>query len=608
MATRILPRGLAGTLPVHGVSGKRFMRLMPSGSGQFLMAVVILVLGSYLIAPLVMLVIMSFNVAPDMLVSPYEFGVANWSDAWGEPKLLEALWNSILIWLLGIATSLPTAILIAWVLARTNIRGAMGLEYMFWVAFMFPGLSSTLGWIMILDPDVGYANRALQSLSIVDEGPFNIFSIPGIVWARLMSDGIAYKVMLLTPAFRNMDSALEEAARVSGASTTRTMLRITLPMMAAPIALVFALQLLRIFEGFETEQLLGAPWGFYVYSTYIYRLVNVASGPMYGQAVVLAMLTIGVIALIIPFQRRMVSRRTYVTLAGNFQPGVVDLGRWRPVAFYLIAGLLLLLTILPMVTLLVGSFMLRAGFFETAPLWTLAHWNFVFGDPPFLRALLTTITLAVVAGIGSPLLFSLVAYLIVRTRYRGRGILDSIIWLSAGLPGVLSGLGLLLVFLVVPGLSSLYGSIWALILVVVIAGNAVGTNIFKGVLVQLGNEMEEAARVSGAGWLRTWFTIVLPMLMPTLILIGVLNFTLAAGATSSIVLLASQDTMTLSLLTLEYASPEIGEREAAGILSLIIMSMTLGVAIVARSLAAKWGIQHPLSGLEPENQEDRREP
>src|SRR5678815_1479942 len=161
------------------------------------MVIVLLVLGSYLIAPLITLIIMSFNVAPDVLVPPYEFGLTNWLAAWQQPLLLESLWNSFVIWFLTVVISLPIAVAIAWVLARGKIRWSSGLEYMFWVAFMFPTLSSTLGWMMILDPEVGYANQLLKSLGLVDEGPFNIFSVPGIVWARLMSDGIAYKVMLL---------------------------------------------------------------------------------------------------------------------------------------------------------------------------------------------------------------------------------------------------------------------------------------------------------------------------------------------------------------------------------------------------------------------------
>jgi iron(III) transport system permease protein len=184
--------------------------------------------------------------------------------------------------------------------------------------------------------------------------------------------------------------------------------------------------------------------------------------------------------------------------------------------------------------------------------------------------------------------------MIVRTRWKGRSILDSIIWVSAAFPGILSSLGLLMMFLSTPGLHWLYGSIWALMLVVIISGNTTGTNIFKGVMVQLGKDLEEAGRVSGAGWLRNYFFIVIPVLMPTMVLIGALNFISAASTTSSIILLASRETVTLSLLGLELASPEVSRREAAGVVSLVIMALTLGLALIARTFGLRVGVRQDM--------------
>ena len=252
-------------------------------------------------------------------------------------------------------------------------------------------------------------------------------------------------------------------------------------------------------------------------------------------------------------------------------------------------------TALPFVVIIVGSFMSRVGFFQAVPLWTTAHWVTVFTDPLFLRGLKTTTILAVSAGIGSPIIFSIIAYMIVRTKWRGRRILDGIIWVSSIFPGIISGLGLLLMFLTVPGLQVLYGTIWALILVVLIAGNTTGTNIFKGVMLQLGNDVEEAGRVSGAGWFNTYFRIVVPLLMPTMVLIGMLNFIAAASTTSSIILLASRDTITLSIIGLQWASPELGRTEAAGIISLVIMVYTLLLALIGRYYALKIGLRQDMS-------------
>ncbi len=557
------------------------------------MAVTILVLGFYLMFPVILLLILSFNVADDFLVPPIVWGFDNWIESFRDPRIFEAIRNTFTLWFLNFIFSFPLAIAISLILARTHIPWTHGLEYLFWISFVFPSLANTVGWIMLLDPDIGMVNTALELLPFIEEGPFNIYSFWGIVWTKLQSDSVSYFVILLTPAFRNMDQALEEAARVSGASKFGAIFKVTLPVMISPVILVTALQLLRIFSGFETEWILGASWGFFVYSTLIFNQTSQFI-PQYGNAIVLASLTMVIIAIIFPMQRWIVSRRHYTTISSSFRPGLIDIGRWRWVVLIGIILLIAMFTALPFFVIIIGSFMSRVGFFQAVPLWTTQHWVDVFTDPIFLKGLRTTTILAFSAGIGSPILFSLIAYMLVRTKWRGRRILDATIWVSAVFPGIISSLGLLLMFLSVPGLQFLYGSIWALILVVLIAGNTTGTNIFKGVMVQLGSDVEEAGRVAGAGWFKTYFRIVIPLLMPTMVLIGMLNFISAASTTSSIILLASRDTVTLSIIGLEWASPELGRTENAGIISLVIMVYTLILALIGRHYALKLGLRQDM--------------
>ena len=165
-------------------------------------------------------------------------------------------------------------------------------------------------------------------------------------------------------------------------------------------------------------------------------------------------------------------------------------------AFGAIAFLLLLLTVAPVASLVLGSFMTRMGVFFLEPAFTLDHWKLVMTDPSIRRALRTTFIIATATSIASPLLFSVIAYTLVRTRLRGRVVLDFIIWGSGAIPGMLAGLGLLSLFLGTPGLGIMYGTIYALILVVVLQGNTLGVNMLKGVFVQVGQDMEEAARIS----------------------------------------------------------------------------------------------------------------
>ena len=559
--------------------------------GHFLMALLLLSLAFFLIWPVILLLINSFNTANDWFVEPRSWGIRHWIDAFQRPGLLTSLGNSLLIWTLTVSISFPIGVSIAWLLARTKIPFSHTLEFLFWVSYMVPALPTTIAWITLLDPDIGVINIALKSLFHLDQGPFNIFSVPGIIWANLMGHGISIKVMLLTPAFRNMDATLEEAARVGGAGNLRTVFKVTLPLMISPMMTVFALQLLRVFQSFETEYLLGMPIGFFVYSTKIFTLIR-NQIPNYGEATVLASLTLLIIALIIPLQRWILARRRYTTISGSFRPGLIHLGNWNYVAFAAIAFLLALLTLGPLAILVLGSFMQRIGYFVLG--FTLEHWRFVLSDPVFVKALRTTLVLSISAAICSPLLFSMLAYILVRTRLPGRAALDFMIWSAGAIPGILAGLGLLWVFIGTPGLNFLFGTIWALIIVILLQGKTTGVNIMKGVLVQVGADMEEAARVSGAGWLRTYVMIWLPLLTPSLILLAVMNFVSAAGATSSIILLASRDTMTLSLMALELSSVAVSNREAASIISIFIIALTISGALLVRYFGRHLGVRHEM--------------
>jgi iron(III) transport system permease protein len=188
-----------------------------------------------------------------------------------------------------------------------------------------------------------------------------------------------------------------------------------------------------------------------------------------------------------------------------------------------------------------------------------------------------------------------VAYVLVRTKWSGRALLDGIFWMSAAIPGILAGLGLLIMFLETPFLSLINGTIYALVLVVILQGKLTSTQTLKGVFMQMGSDLEEAARISGAGWIYTYFRIWLPLIRPTLIVLGVFSFVTAANTTSSIVLLATRNTLTLSLMALEMMTNEQGRQlEAAGIVSLIIIAMTVGVALLARCFGFHAGIRQNL--------------
>ena len=558
--------------------------LPPLDGGTVIMTVLIGLMGFYVLYPLTLIVVNSFNTAT--IAEPEVYGLGAWRQAFAEPGIWRALWNSVKIGIVLQIIALPSGIFISWLLARTNIYGANAFEFGFWISFILPNLATTFGWMLMLDPSTGLINNWLRQLPFGLN--FDIYSFWGIIWAHVMANAISTKVMLLTPAFRRMDASMEEASRMSGASPLTTLWRITIPAMTPVIIVVFLLSVIRIFSSFETELLLGVPWGFYVYATKIVDLAR-QEPPLVNQAAALGSVILIFLVAFIPVQRRLIARRQFTTVTGQFKPKIVDLGIWRIPATLFVGFMVFLLDIVPILSVFGGSFMTRFGFFNLPKTWTVEYWKMALSDPRILQGLQNTLIIAFSAAIVGAFFFSLVAYVLVRTKFPGRGILDSICWLPSAIPGVLTGLGLLWMFLGTPFFRPFYGTLFLLVIASVLGGITLATQILKANFVQLGNELEEASRMSGAGFWRTYFKVVFPLMAQTMVLVAVLKFMFASQQTSSIILLATSETRTLSLLALDQVAA--GYREVASITVIFIMLMTLGVAMVARSFGLKVGIR-----------------
>ena len=573
MTTRALPLAPGGMI-----------RMEP----QYAVFVVLLViLGSLVLYPVLTVFTDSFqgNAVPGATAS---WSLEAWRIAFAEPGMRAAIWNTlkVLIWTEAIA--MPIAVLLAWLLARTDLPASGALEFMFWISFFLPALSVTFGWIVLLDPHAGVLNQLAMQLPFVETAPFNIYSFPGIIWAHLATQAISVKVMLLTPSFRNLDSAFEEAARTSGADRWQTLVRIVVPVALPAILTVLVLSVIRVLQTFEIEMVLGPSFNFFVFGTMIFRLVE-QSPPQFGSAAALASMVFVIVTPLIFVHRWLVTRKDYTSITGRIRTQPTRLGRWRAPLFFMVCLLVLTLTVLPVSFVAVASLMKLFGFFSIAEPWTLDHWLRVMGDGFFLRALDTTLRVAFGVALTSMAFCTLVAYFSVRSRYAGRGLLDFLSWLPFAIPGILLGIGILYVVLGNPVFRLAYGTLPLLILAVVIAHMTLGTQIVKSAMLQLGTSLEEAARTSGATWWYSLRKIVVPILAPTLVLVGVANFNASARDIATIALLAANDSKTLSLLQLDYLTD--GQLETGAVISVVLIVMTTGIAFVARMFGLKMGIR-----------------
>jgi iron(III) transport system permease protein len=200
-----------------------------------------------------------------------------------------------------------------------------------------------------------------------------------------------------------------------------------------------------------------------------------------------------------------------------------------------------------------------------------------------------TLVLASTTALASVVLFTLIAYIVIRTNFVGRAALDMISWLPSTLPGIILGLGLLSVFLGTPFLRPLYGSMVLLIIATVISSMTLGVQVIKGALIQLAVELEEAAKVAGGSEWNSFRDIVLPIILPSLLLVGTLSFIAAARNVSTVALIATSRTRPLSLLQLDFLVES--RYESAAVIGIIVVALTAGVALTSRLLGLRTGIE-----------------
>jgi iron(III) transport system permease protein len=561
-------------------------RLRPIRLAEILFLVFLLtVMG----VPLVFLLAGSFNLAAPG--QPSSYGAANWIKAFNDHGTLTALGMSFLLSLVRLVPALVISIIFAWLIARTDMPGGRALEAVCWIAYFVPDFPLVLAWILLLDPNSGVLNELAKSILGINLAVFNPYSFWGIVWVHTSTGGIWFKVMLLVPVFRRVGAILEEAARVAGAAPATALWRITLPVLSPMIFAVAVLSFIRGLQSFNTELLLGTPAGIYVYSTKIYDYLQ-QEPRAYGAATALGSVFLIILTALLFAYRKYLSgdRRFIVVMGSGYSTHKVRLGHWRYPAFAACALYVFVMMVLPVLFLVIGSFMRRYGFFNIAAPFTVNHWADLFSDPIFLVALKNSLVIASLTAAGGVVLYSALAYVLSSRRSVMGPWLESLSWVPHVFPGILLSLGFLWLYLATPLRFFLYGTVWGIALALILADSPVTTQAFKAGFLQLGAELEEAARVSGASWRYTYRRILLPLLAPMTAAVGLMNFGSALTSISIPVLLYSHESRPLAILLLEYSFT--GELERAAALGLLITLIVVCMMLVGR----KMGLQ--LSGTD----------
>lgn len=574
----------AALSPMFGGTARAGTRRFPFRTQTILVGGLTLVLGFMVLYPIGAVLVNSL-----LPSSTFDSaGFKTWIQAFQDPDVLDSVWNTVKVQAANQAISLPIAIVIAWVLARTDVPFKRWLEFGFWILFFLPALGVTTGWLLFFDPNYGLVNKWLIDLGLATGPTFNMYSFWGIVFAHMTTYALSVKVMLLTPAFRNMDGSIEEAARMSGASTGSALWRIVIPLMVPAIFVVLLMSVIRGIEAFEIELFLGVPFNFWVYTTKIYQLVAHAP-PQYAQAGVLASSILIVMLPFILLQRWASTRRSYAVVSGKYIARVNTLGRWRWPVFGVLLTIVLFMSILPLGLLLMGSVMKLFGFFGLPEMWTLQHWKDAFADVTFTLGFRNMLVLGLGTAACAACVYVFVAYCAVRLKSRFQAPLDILSWLPISIPGIILGFGYLFMVVQVPVFTPLYGTIFVMILVSFLSAMTLGVQVMKVHMLQLGHEIEEAGRTAGASWLGTFRRVILPLTVPAIAVVSVLVFASTIRQIGSVILLSTGETRVLAVLQLDFLTD--GRLGPAAVIGVIIVLISLFAALAVRIISSRFGLK-----------------
>ncbi len=514
---------------------------------------------------------------------PGTFTLDNYARAYSQAESLSMMANSLVFATGGMLFSIVLGGLLAFLIIRTNMPFRGFFEVIPILPYMIPGILFTVGWIFLLSPRTGLINNVLVLSLGLSNAPFDVYSLAGMIWVFGL-EGTTLAYLLISSSLRLQDASYEEAAIISGSSLRHVVARITLPMVKPALLSAVMLLFIRTLETFEVPALIGMPARIYVFTTQIYREMTTVP-PGYGRATAYGVSLLG-ITLVALYLYRYYTRRgeKYVTVGGKgYRPKEIDIGIWRWPAFAFCCVYLLLGAVLPMIMVILGSVLPYWGILAPVPTMealmqaSSKHYRDVFGMSLVPRAFMNSIVLAVVGATVTVLLTSVVAYVCVKTKGRGRTALEMVSFLPYAFPGIVISVGLLWAYISFP--IGVYGTIWLLLIAYMTRFMPYGLRTASSSLMQIHPELEEACRTSGASWIRTFRTVVIPLIKPAVVAAWIYLAIIFLRELSTSVLLYSFGSEVLSVVMLNLYDNNYWERLSA--LGVVMTALTVLLSVAA---------------------------
>ncbi|HEX2885990.1 iron ABC transporter permease [Vineibacter terrae] len=479
---------------------------------------ILLIVGFLVLLPVLFLVEESFNTGDPMAFPAETLGLDNYLAILDED--LHILTNTVIIAIMATAMAIAIGFTLAWILTRTNVPGRDKLERLMELPYYMTPLVGALAWSVLAGPKSGFLNQLWQWAGGRGD-PFNIYSMFGIAWVMALFEGTVAFVMIAA-AMKSMDPALEESARVIGASKLRTTLTVTLPLVLPGVLGATLFVFAEMLGSFAAALVIGIPGRIYVITTSIWE-ATLSYPPDYGRAAAMGLSLFAVMFAMVSVYRWIVQRGSYATITGKaYRPRPMDMGRLAWLLLGVCATYIFLAVVLPLAALILTSLQRFATVLLDQAQFTLANYATALSLGPVRTALFNSLLLGLgVASVGV-LVMAVLVWIIYRSQLVGRGAVEYLVMFPQAVPRMVFGLALLWAWLNMP--VPLYGTLWLLALAYFTVMLPLGVRSLAGVVLQIDKSLEECARVCGAGWGYQMRTVTLPLLKPGILAAWLLIF------------------------------------------------------------------------------------
>jgi iron(III) transport system permease protein len=501
---------------------------------------------------------------------------AHYREAYSDPVNLEALANTVIISFATVVFATVLAIPLGWLVSRTDLPGARWFRALLVIPYVVPPFLGAIAWINLANPTVGWLNRAAGTVV------FDIYTTTGVIWVL----GLFYYTFVYLSclaALQNIDPSLEDAARMSGAGPLTVFRTITLPLIWPAILagafLVFAASA----SAFGVPALIGSPARLHFLTTRIYGYVRTGGldGLYTAAALSTALLVLALITWLLAERLSRGGRITTVTGKAT-AASRVRLGTWRWPAFTVMCLVVFLTCFLPVSAVVLTSFMNVVGDFGWDN-FTLDKYRYVlFTRPDTARGFLNSFVLAFGAATLAAVVGAALAYVKGHPRLRASRLADASVNLPYATPGTILALGLILLW---SAPFALVDTLWILLIAYFAKHLSFAVRPVTTAVQQTDVALEEAARVSGAGFVTMFRTIWLPLLWPSIAAGWFLVFMPAFGELTMSMLLVGPGTDTVG--TVLFALQEYADPPSASVVAVLILAFILAAYAAAAALAPR---------------------